>query len=99
MAGAIQKRVFVVPKIGVVKLDVGIVSHVSRLGGGQREKILSQGLFMRHAISPEGAAGGPLFTQTFVVTDGVLNALRYSAEYLSELWDPATNLSFQEAVT
>src|ERR1700722_18504374 len=28
---------------------------------------------MRHTISPESAAGDPLITQTFVVTDGILN--------------------------
>src|SRR4051794_490513 len=73
LAGAVEKRVFVSPKIGVIELNVRIISNVSLPGGGERKQIRSQGFFMRRTISPESATRIPVGAQAFVVADSVLN--------------------------
>jgi len=60
LARAIQKRVFVRPKIRVVQFNIWIVSDVTCPGGSHGKQVFAQRFFMRRPVGPERTARGPI---------------------------------------
>ena len=74
-----QEGKLICPQVRVVALDVRIIANVARARGGEREQVCSELALVGGAIFPELPPRIPVRTQTFIVSDGILNNERFDA--------------------
>jgi len=82
--GLVEKIIFIGPQIRVVTFHVGIVAHVSRTRGREREQIFTQRAFVCRAIGPIRTPRFPIRAQAGVMRHRVLNDQRFHSLWMRQ---------------
>ena len=73
---AVDEGKLVGPQVGVISLDVGVVTHVAGTRGGKREEVGAKPALVGLSVFPKRSSGFPIRAKTFVVRHGILNDKR-----------------------